>query len=370
MRHSHFVKTELKTTHFYFYLRFYYHKKNYKQNFISVLTKMISLIFIQRLGYGGGGAYGPNVPPKKILPTLGVSFGLPVPNYGGYPISPFGPHIPNQHFGAISPNGLNLGLVNVNPLVSLQVTKSEHGGKLVKPFINLHVTPNKGIFDTLGGLFYAKKGAIHKHLHLHRYPPQHPIFIDGHHGPPDFPPPHYPPPHFLEPHYPPQHAPFPHLPPPIEGPILPYPPPNFHHHEESFYPGPPHGPPHGPIGFRSNNNDVVNNDNYNYQSVYQNQANANNLKGVANDDFRYARQYSNNEYFESNKNLVQSTPVQAPGASQGSEMVSFPSSRRRRDTDQVVPSTLTEKKDKHDEDDDENSETAGRAYSGVKVSLF
>jgi hypothetical protein len=285
-----------------------------------------------------------------------------VPNYG-YPISPYG-HVPNPHFGAISPNGLNLGLINVNPLVSLQVTKSEHGGKLVKPFVNLHVTPNKGILDTIGGLFYAKKNVLHKHLHLHRYPPHSPpIFIDNHHGPP---PPeflHHPhPPHF-PPHLPPPDS-FPHsLPPPIEGPILPYPPhsPQFHGHEE-----PPFYPP-GPLGFRSNSEISKSNEkpSYNYQSIYNTPTTPFNIQAVK-DDYRYARQYSTNEN-NSNNNFIQYTPVQAPGSNEGSEKISFPSSRRRRDTDQVVPSTLEEKSSKSEEEVE--SETAGRAYGGVKVSF-
>jgi hypothetical protein len=291
-----------------------------------------------------------------------------VPNY--YPISPYGHPYQNPHFGALSPNGLNLGLISVNPLVSLQVTKSEHGGKLVKPFVNLHVTPNKGIIDTIGGLFYAKKNVLHKHLHLHRYPPR-PDFLPH--------PPHHLPPPIEGPilPYPPQ--PYHNLPPPIEGPILPYPPPsNFHNHhhlpppiEGPFSPYPPNHEesfyPPGPIGFRSSNKDVSNDNSYNYQSVYNTNENApinNNYVNGAKDDYRYARQYSNAD--ESNKNFVQSIPAQAPGSNEGSESISFPSSRRRRDTDQVVPSSLEEKSSKDDEDD---AETAGRAYGGVKVDL-
>jgi hypothetical protein len=279
-------------------------------------------------------------------------------------------------------------LINVNPLVSLQVTKSEHGGKLVKPFVNLHVTPNKGIIDTIGGLFYAKKNVLHKHLHLHRYPPHPPpIFIDNNgpefHGPPspEFSP-HYPyPPHF-SPNLPPP-ASFPHhLPSPIEGPILPYPPhsqhfnghempilpyshhyPHFNGHEE-----PPYYPP-GPIGLLRSNSDVVNQKEkpfYNYQSIYNNPSTPLNVQ-AAKDDYRYARQYSANE-FNSNKNFIQSIPAQAPGLNEGSDTISFPSSRRRRDTDQIVPSTIEEKESKNEEVAE--SETAGRAYGGVKVSYL
>lgn len=238
-------------------------------------------------GYGGGG--------KKILPTLGVSFGLPYA--GGYPINPLGqPHAPNPYFGAIGPDGLNLGLLNVNPLVSLQVTKNEHGEKLVKPLVNLHVTPNAGIIKAVGSLFLSKKQGLHNHYHhhLHRYPPPPPIHypgefghFDNHHGPPTGPGFHGPTgpgfhgPEFHGPTGPGFHGPEFHSPtgPGFHGPEFQHPPqfaPDFHgpptgpgfQHPPSFGPdfhGPPTGPGnyHGPsiadrpifgppIGFKDN----------------------------------------------------------------------------------------------------------------------
>lgn len=108
---------------------------------------------------------------RKILPTYGVSFGLPYPTGGGgYPANPHGDFYPapNPHFGSIGPNGLNLGLLNVNPLVSVQVSKTEFGDKVVKPLVNLHVTPNANIFEKVGELFKSKPEYIHNtHYHHH-----------------------------------------------------------------------------------------------------------------------------------------------------------------------------------------------------------
>lgn len=356
--------------------------------------------------YPNGGGYGG----KKVLPTLGVSFGLPYPTHN-YPISPYGGQIPNPHFGAISPNGLNLGLVNVNPLFSLQVTKSEHGEKLVKPFVNLHVTPNAGIIGKIGGLFAAKKGALHHHYHnhLHRYPPPPPhIPFDHHHHhqphfegpyPPQFegpilphPPPHFDgphhPPHFDGPHHPPPHFDGPHhLPPHIDGPHFPHPP---NHFDGPIYSKPPpfykdlghhKGPVYddidinpGILGFRSNNvtfddendfppNNQYSKNSYNYQSVYP--QNVNNFNGVK-DDYRYARQYSKTVNDFANDKIVQSIPAQAPGASAGSDNVSFPTSRRRRDTDQAVPASI-EKKENLASLEEDSKDSEGRALNAEKV---
>ena len=363
---------------------------------------------------GGGGYYpqnGGGQGGKKVLPTLGVSFGLPIPTHN-YPISPYG-QIPNPHFGAISPNGLNLGLLNVNPLFALQVTKSEHGGKLVKPFVNLHVTPNEGIIGKIGSLFAAKKGSLHQHYHkhLHRYPPPPPyIPFDQHHHP-----------HFEGPYPPHFDGPISPHPPHFDGPISPYPPnfngpihpPNhfdgpYSSHPPPQFDGPPHiysKPPHfdGPIyskpppfykdfghqkspvyddidinpgvlGFRSSNvsfndendfppNNQYSKNTYNYQSVYP--QNLNSLNAV-NDDNRYARQYSSYNKNFANDNIVQSIPAQAPGASSGSDMVSFPSSRRRRDTDIKVPSSI-DKKENLETVDSEIKDGEGRALTAEKV---
>lgn len=135
---------------------------------------------------------------KKVEPQFGVSFGLPYPT-GAYPLNTFngGAPAPNPYFGSISPNGLNLGLVNVNPLVSFQFAKNEYGEKLFKPLVNLHVTPNENIIQKVGNLFKAKKygyghgspqGPYNQHYHTHThfpgappaYHPQH--YEGGHYG--------------------------------------------------------------------------------------------------------------------------------------------------------------------------------------------
>ena len=80
-------------------------------------------------------------------PTVGVSFGLPQggAGYGGYQQNPLGTG------GAVNPyyttdkrysNGISLGGVDVNPLISFQATTNENGSVVAKPLLNLHVTPN------------------------------------------------------------------------------------------------------------------------------------------------------------------------------------------------------------------------------------
>lgn len=265
-----------------------------------------------------------------------------------------------------------MGLVNVNPLFSLQLSKNEHGQKLVKPFVNLHVTPNEGIIGKIGSLFQAKKGALHKHYHhhLHRYPPPPPNYFEGHDH-------HYP----HHPHGIDEVSPFlshqPHhhggeiIPdfhgPPHGGQIIP----DFHGH------GPPHGGQiipdfHGPhfkdsgfskdsfiddistnpglLGFRSNNVSAFaqaeSDGGYNYQSVYP-QNNFNNINSNVKDEFRYARGFSNFNQNELKSNNAYSFTTQAPGTAEGSDKVSFPTSRRRRDTDIPVP-TFDVKESKSD----------------------
>jgi len=79
----------------------------------------------------------------QLKPTIGVSFGLPQggPGYGGYPTNPV------NTGGAVNPyytaqNGVELGPVNLNPLVSLQTGTTDDGELAVKPLVNLHLTPN------------------------------------------------------------------------------------------------------------------------------------------------------------------------------------------------------------------------------------
>lgn len=91
----------------------------------------------------------------------------------------------------------------------------------------------------------------------------------------------------------------------------------------------------------------------------------NKLNSIEGDE-RYARQYlspDSNRNF-ANANNAQSIPAQAPGAAQGSEMVSFPTSRRRRDTDQVVPASIEKKESLESVHEDSEEDSEGRAFAG------
>lgn len=133
--------------------------------------------------YGGISAIGAGLGGKRVIPTFGVSFGLPSVPAGplnGYPLNPYGSYpLQNPYFGSISSNGLNLGLLNVNPLVSFQVAKNEFGEKLFRPLVNLHVTPNANIVQQIGAYLKSKNRAVgggpsynkHYHTHTHLQPP-------------------------------------------------------------------------------------------------------------------------------------------------------------------------------------------------------
>lgn len=126
--------------------------------------------------YGNNGNNADGFLGKKILPTLGVSFGLP--QYGGgYPLNPFGagPAV-NPYGNVVGGGGINLGIVSVNPLVSFQLTRNEEGEKIFKPFVNLHVTPNDFLVHKFSNFLHNKKQAFHQHLHHHAYPPPPPYY--------------------------------------------------------------------------------------------------------------------------------------------------------------------------------------------------
>ncbi|CAH0384242.1 unnamed protein product [Bemisia tabaci] len=178
----------------------------------SEFNDSVKILQRRKLSLGGGGGdadadtAGSGL---KVRPTFGVSFGLPSGG-GGYPVNPYSPLNPalNPYGGSIGgPNGVNLGLVNVNPLLSLQVTKDEYGEKIVKPLVNLHVTPNQGLVDKFGYLVHKFKhhpygygpgygpGLYHHHNHYHTFRP--PSYGPGYYRPPR---PHYssygPPPYY------------------------------------------------------------------------------------------------------------------------------------------------------------------------------
>lgn len=108
---------------------------------------------------------------KSVKPTFGISFGLPHQGGGGYPINLHGPNpLVNPYGGSVGSAGINLGLVSVNPLVSVQIEKDDYGQKVVKPFVNLHVTPNDYLVHKLEDLLTYKKDAIYnKHQHFHHH---------------------------------------------------------------------------------------------------------------------------------------------------------------------------------------------------------
>ena len=96
---------------------------------------------------------------RFVQPLIGVSFGLPGNSFGSYPLNPLSPTpLVNPYVGGLG-NGVNLGDVNVNPLLSLQFGKNDLGNKVFKPLLNFHVTPTveklaqlKGASAGLGGV--------------------------------------------------------------------------------------------------------------------------------------------------------------------------------------------------------------------------
>lgn len=130
---------------------------------------------------------------KNIKPTFGISFGLPNQIGGGYPYpNPINtPNFADPGQG----NGINLGLVSVNPLVALQVSKNDYGEKIFKPFVNLHFTPNNFLVHKVQNFLDFKKDLFHNsHQHYHHYKPHHIHKPPYHYGSPgpifDKPPPY------------------------------------------------------------------------------------------------------------------------------------------------------------------------------------
>ena len=99
------------------------------------------------------------MPKGSLSPTVGVSFGLPTTGqrYGGYPQNPVGTGgAVNPYYD--SPNGLSVGAVDVNPLLSFQATTDDDGNAVAKPLINLHLTPNGcGIFGCEADDYYHNR---------------------------------------------------------------------------------------------------------------------------------------------------------------------------------------------------------------------
>ncbi|XP_025986900.1 uncharacterized protein LOC105197529 isoform X2 [Solenopsis invicta] len=231
----------------------------------------------------------------NVRPTWGVSFGLP--QTGG--VGPIAPHPANPlgiagytpGYGLVGGQGINLGPVAVNPLVAVQVTKDEYGEKIVKPYVNLHVTPNPGLIHKLGHLLaYKKYGLYGGHYDGH---------YGGHHG-------------IYAPHYHTHH----------ERPIYHYPssrPPFYPSHEPIYH------KPHGgyyPSYYKDDNDDY---DDYDYSADYQD------------DYYRNARARNTSTSTRgrqfSTKDLPKASPQGLAGdeRQQNSGKITF-SDRRRRDT--------------------------------------
>ncbi|KAJ1529677.1 hypothetical protein ONE63_006433 [Megalurothrips usitatus] len=122
----------------------------------------------------------------QLQPTFGLSFGLPNQGAAGlYPLAGQGPFPLGNP--AAAGGGIDLGPIAVNPLVSVQVTKDQYGAKVVKPFVNLHVTPNPYLVSKfLHGLHNKhlyKHDHYHKHYFYNRRPAYRPIYD---HPPPPF----------------------------------------------------------------------------------------------------------------------------------------------------------------------------------------
>lgn len=331
---------------------------------------------------------------KKVVPTFGVSFGLPYPSHpyggGGYPLNPLGNGAPaqNPYFGSLSPNGLNLGLVNVNPLVSFQIAKNEFGEKLFKPLVNLHVTPTENIVQKVGEIIKRKKfgfgggPSVNQHYHTHTHYPNPPEVYYPHHGPPHGHQYHESAHHFESHNYPSGPPNYP-LSGPGGPPGGPYP--SGPSGGYGFPSGPPQGGGYGfPSGpgaphqgyYRdgsSNNNQQDDNGysqpqtdyNNNYYSDYNNDSTVNSGPQYYNyqDLYPQNQQLQSNEpprayadYDSYNRNGKAINPVQEPQSQNGGQTVSFPTSRRKRSTTEANKNM----------DEHETSNSNSRSVSKVK----
>lgn len=260
---------------------------------------------------------------KQVQPTFGVSFGLPQPSNGGYPINPFNSNpLYNPYGPALNSGGLNLGLVSVNPLLSVQVTKNDYGEKIIKPFVNLHVTPNEHVVNKVSHLFHEKKlYLLNKHEHFHHHNPHydhhyqkpfHPVYS---HGPPPFHAHHGPPP-FHGHHFPPVYSPqFTHYK-PIHGNIQPYSPHEPPAFNDEYYDDNENGP--GPYD-----------DGADYSNVYQGGFYNPGFERSANNTIANDRQstYANRHGYSRSLTL----PTNKPGANRGGQTIRFPENRKKRE---------------------------------------
>ncbi|XP_028167274.1 uncharacterized protein LOC114357723 isoform X2 [Ostrinia furnacalis] len=288
-------------------------------------SKQIEARLIGLAGYGGNGGNSN----KQVQPTFGVSFGLPQPSHGGYPINPFNSNpLYNPYGPALNSGGLNLGLVSVNPLLAVQVTKNDYGEKIVKPFVNLHVTPNEHVVNKLSNIFHEKKlYLLNKHEHYHHFNPHHDHHFNPYHDH------HYPVPHHpIQPiyshnhHNPPPHYSH-HGPPPVYSPQYNQYKPSYGH----IHPYQSHEPPSYNDDYYDDNENVPNHfdDGADYNNVYQGgfygpgfernaNISANDRQGTYANRHGYSRSLS--------------LPQNRPGANRGGQTIRFPENRKKRET--------------------------------------
>lgn len=252
-----------------------------------------------------------------MQPTFGVSFGLPQPSHGGYPINPFNSNpIYNPYGPALNSGGINLGLLSVNPLLSVQVTKDDYGEKVIKPFVNLHVTPNEHVVNKIGHLFHEKKlYLLNKHEHYHHHNP----YYQYQHKP------HLHPPHSHGPHYPSHY----------EGPVY-----SPHHGQ---YGGYPRLNPYNTPEQSGDNEDYYDDDNSDH---YDDQIGYNPYQGYgfersANGSINNNQNVYANRYAYSRSLTIPSKPL---GATRGGQTIRFPEKRKKRDisTENPLAETIQE----------------------------
>ncbi|XP_072760900.1 uncharacterized protein [Anoplolepis gracilipes] len=235
----------------------------------------------------------------NVKPTWGVSFGLP--QTGGpiapHPGNPLGIPGYTPGYGPIGGQGINLGPVSVNPLVAVQVTKDEYGEKVVKPYVNLHVTPNPGLIRKLGHLLaYKKYGLYGGHYggHYGGYGGYDAVYAPDYHT------------HHEKPiHHYPSRPPF-------------YPSPGVHHHQGEHYPT--YHKPHYQGGY--------------YPSYYKDDNND------YDDDYDYSDDYADDDYYRNararnakgkTKSATEESTRKSTDERQMSGKITF-SDRRKRDT--------------------------------------
>lgn len=179
--------------------------------------------------------------------------------------------------------------------MSVQVTKDEDGEKVIKPFVNLHVTPNDFLVQKLSSYLHHKKEAFHQHVHHHSYPK---------------PPPYY--------HH--QHEPIYSHHPPTDH----YGPPVYHRPHNHYYDSEPSGPSYYDDSYGGNY----------YGGDYNHYGRSLNFTDD-NDNIlnRYQQQYDNQESYSNPSSYSQ----------ESGKSFSFPKNRRRRDTTESVKSDNVEK---------------------------